>query len=89
MCVVLVQVTHMWNAVPTSVNGPMSIHVLKMLALFKNTCHMNVFGDLKQLEFKYFYVAGGHLLVIWSHSVCKLSVHNVVMCLCSHVNMSK
>ena len=39
MCVVLVQVTHLWDAVPTSIKGPMSVHVLKMLALFKNTYH--------------------------------------------------
>jgi hypothetical protein len=76
ICIVLVQVTHMWDAVPTSVKGAMSVNVLKKLALFKNMFHMDVFGDLRQLEFKYCYVAGGHLLIIRSHSVCMLSVHN-------------
>jgi len=58
------------------VKGPMSVHVLKMLAVFK--IRLTV-GNLRQLEFKYFYVAGGHLLNIWSHSVC-MFVHRVFIC---------
>jgi len=80
MCIVLVQVTHLWGAVPTSVKGPILIHVLKTVALVKNMCHIRVFGDLRQLEFKYFYRAGSRPLIIWSHSVCTLSVHNVFIC---------
>jgi len=76
MCIVLVQVTHLWDAVPMSVKGPMSVHVLKMLALFK--IHIMI-GNLRQLEFKYFYVAGGRLLNIWSHSIC-MFVHNAFIC---------
>jgi len=76
MCIVLVQVTHLLDAVPTSFKGPTSVRVLKMLALFKIRITI---GNLRQQEFKYFYGVGGRLQNIWSHSVC-MFLHNVFIC---------